>query len=42
MKKQKALLKLRKSMKKLNGGDGYSFAVVKHSKVNSPNTINPR
>ncbi|SCO82748.1 uncharacterized protein FRV6_06961 [Fusarium oxysporum] len=40
MKKQKALLKLRKSMKKLNGGDGYSFAVVKYSKPFSHGFLN--
>lgn len=33
MAKQKAWLKLRKSMKKFNGGDDYSFAVVEFSKV---------
>ncbi|KAG5766517.1 hypothetical protein H9Q72_005445 [Fusarium xylarioides] len=36
MKKQKALLKFRKSMKKFSGGDDYSFAVVEHSKVTNP------
>jgi hypothetical protein len=36
MKKQKTLLKFRKSMKKFSGGNDYSFAVVEHSKVNSP------
>lgn len=33
MAKQKALLKLRKSMKKFSGGNNHSFAVVDHSKV---------
>lgn len=33
MAKQKALLKLRKSMKKFNGGEDHSFAVVEYSKV---------
>lgn len=33
MAKQKAWLKLRKSMKKFNGGYDYSFAVVEYSKV---------
>lgn len=38
MKKQKMLLKFRKSMKKFSGGDDYSFAVVEHSKVKTPVT----
>lgn len=33
MTKQKAWLKLRKSMKKFNGGNDHSFAVVEYSKV---------
>ncbi|KAF5566717.1 NAM7-nonsense-mediated mRNA decay [Fusarium phyllophilum] len=40
MKKQKALLKLRKSMKKFSGGDDYSFAVVEHSKPFSYGFLN--
>ncbi|KAG4270545.1 hypothetical protein FPRO04_11414 [Fusarium proliferatum] len=40
MKNQKALLKLRKSMKKFSGGDDYSFAVVEHSKPFSYGFLN--
>ncbi|KAF4956901.1 hypothetical protein FGADI_3504 [Fusarium gaditjirri] len=40
MKKQKALLKLRKSMKKFSGGHDYSFAVVEHSKPFSYGFLN--
>nr|RBQ95109.1 hypothetical protein FVER53263_05746 [Fusarium verticillioides] len=40
MKKEKALFKLRKSMKKFSGGDDYSFAVVEHSKPFSYGFLN--
>ncbi|KAF5536417.1 NAM7-nonsense-mediated mRNA decay [Fusarium napiforme] len=40
MKNQKALLKLRKSMKKFSGGNDYSFAVVEHSKPFSYGFLN--
>ncbi|KAF5579291.1 NAM7-nonsense-mediated mRNA decay [Fusarium pseudocircinatum] len=40
MKRQKALLKFRKSMKKFIGGDDYSFAVVEHSKPFSNGFLN--
>ncbi|KAF5685686.1 NAM7-nonsense-mediated mRNA decay [Fusarium circinatum] len=40
MKKQKALLKFRKSMKKFSGGDDHSFAVVEHSKPFSYGFLN--
>ncbi|KAF4337269.1 NAM7-nonsense-mediated mRNA decay [Fusarium beomiforme] len=40
MKKQKALLKFRKSMKKFSGGDDHSFAVVAHSKPFSYGFLN--
>ncbi|KAF5577511.1 NAM7-nonsense-mediated mRNA decay [Fusarium pseudoanthophilum] len=40
MKKEKALLKFRKSMKKFTGGDDYSFAVVEHSKPFSYGFLN--
>ncbi|PNP82148.1 hypothetical protein FNYG_04337 [Fusarium nygamai] len=40
MKKEKALLKFRRSMKKFSGGDDYSFAVVEHSKPFSYGFLN--
>lgn len=40
MTRQKALLKLRKSMKKFSGGDNHSFAVVDHSKVRLIHGVN--
>ncbi|EXK24346.1 hypothetical protein FOMG_18917 [Fusarium oxysporum f. sp. melonis 26406] len=40
MAKQKALLKLRKSMKKFNGGEDHSFAVVEYSKPFSYGYLN--
>ncbi|KAF4447211.1 hypothetical protein F53441_9259 [Fusarium austroafricanum] len=40
MKKQKALLKFRKSMKKFSGGDDHSFAVVEYSKPFSYGFLN--